>query len=84
MNKNAHLAAAIAMVVVSAALQQPEFAIPAVLFGGAYVMKRRAEKMNQLEKRVDLALGELESANTELEQLRKEREFDRKLLHEKK
>lgn len=84
MNKNVHLAAAAVMVLISAVLQQPEFALPAVLFGGAYVIKRRAEKMNELEKRVNLALGELESTNTELEQLRKEREFDRKLLHEKK
>lgn len=82
MNKNVHLAAAVAMVIVSVATQQPEFALPAVLFGGAYVIKRRGEKMNQLEQRVNLALGELESANSELEQLRQEREFDRKLLHE--
>ena len=58
MNKNVHLAAAAVMVVVSAVLQQPEFVFPALLFGRAYLIKHRSEKMNQLEIRVDISLGE--------------------------
>lgn len=66
---------------------QPEFIMPAaVLAGGAAVIKRKAAQRQlvasiaEMEKRLRVTEGELESANTELNQLRVEREFDRQLL----
>ena len=84
---NRLLFGAAAMLGVAALSGQPEFILPAALLAaGASVMKRRATQqdlaasLSEMEKRLSLTEGELETASTELQQLRVEREFDRQLL----
>ncbi|MGQ0561842.1 MAG: hypothetical protein ACT443_08220 [Gemmatimonadota bacterium] len=82
------LVGAAAMLGIAAATAQPEFILPAVVLAGAAAVAGRAARQRQLaaslaemEKRLSLTEGELESASSELGQLRVEREFDRQLLH---
>jgi hypothetical protein len=79
---------AAAMLALAAATAQPEFILPALLFGGAAAATRHSARHKQLtaslsemEKRLNVTEGELDAASTELTQLRVEREFDRQLLH---
>ena len=85
------LVGAAAMLGVAAVSGQPEFILPAFVLGGAAAYSRRAanqrvlkESLAEVEKRLSVTEGELESASTELEQLRVEREFDRQLLRDPK
>lgn len=82
------LVGAAALLGIAAVTGQPEFILPALLLTAASGMTRRAARQKQLantlaevEKRLRVTEGELESASTELEHLRVEREFDRQLLH---
>ena len=78
---------AAAMLGLGAVTGQPEFILPALLLvGGASFMKRAARQRDlqaslaEMDKRLTVTEGELDSASTELQQLRVEREFDRQLL----
>ena len=82
------IACAVGMVGAAAASGQPELVVPAMLFAAAAAASKRRAKQQEdartlaeLEKRLSLTEGELESAASELETLRVEREFDRQLLH---
>jgi TolA-binding protein len=84
---NRLLFGAAALLGLAAISGQPEFILPAaMLAGGAAVMKRKAAQRQlvtsiaEMEKRLRVTEGELESASSELNQLRVEREFDRQLL----
>lgn len=75
------------MLGIAAVTGQPEFVVPALLLGGASGLAKRAaaqrhfqESLAEMQKRLSVTEGELESASVELEQLRVEREFDRQLL----
>lgn len=82
------LLGAAAMMGVGAVTGQPEFILPAILLAGTsaglkVVARHRAMRASfaELERRVRLTEGELDVANSELAQLKVEREFDRQLLH---
>lgn len=81
------LVGAAVLLAVAAASGQPEFILPALLLTGASALTRRAaqqrnlaKSLAEMEKRLSVTEGELEAANTDLERIRVEREFDRQLL----